>query len=322
MKSLSKILVAVFALFFAVSSCHTQDNTIKYSDYMFDGMYALYNNDYETAFNNFSKELEKNPENIYALCLQSKCYVDFYGDFEEALRCSNKAVKLAKKNRNIDNNLRSGAYAARGDVYYGLGEFDKAIKDYTLAIDCDPEEIENYIRKAVCYKNLNKYDQFETECKKIITLDPENHIAYTYLGDVAVISADYDKAIEYYSEAIKIDSAYSPAYAYRGSCYFALGNEKQAASDIIEAIDIDGNEEAFNFVLKMSTVCFDVIFDEFNSRYEEEPQNASWPFYIGLIYANTSQFQQALKYYEEAYEITPEPLVLEVIENVKGAIEN
>lgn len=320
MKLLSKIFVTIFVLFLAVSSCQAQEDSIEFSKYMTEGMAAMDINDYETAFNNFSKELEENPKSIPALCLQSQCYLNLYGDFEEALRCSNKAVKLADKNKK-DNYSRSGAYTARGNVYYRLGEFDKALKDYTLAIDCDPEEIDNYIRRAVCYKNLNKYDQFETECKKIIALDPENIRAYMYLGDVVIRNEDYDKAIEYYSEAIKLDKDYSPAYAYRGACYFALGNEKQAASDIIEAIDIDGNEEAFNFVLKMSTICFDVIFNEFKSRYEEEPQNASWPFYIGIIYENVTQFKQALKYYEEAYEITPDPLVLEVIENVKKQIK-
>lgn len=321
MKSLSKIFVTMFALFLAVSSSYAQDYNSEASKYMVDGLEALNNNDYETAFNNFSKELEENPKSIPALCLISKCYMNLYGDFEEALRCANKAIEIAK-NKKTDDYLRSGAYTARGNVYYTLGEFDKAIKDYTSAINHNPEEIERYISRAVCYMKQEKYDLFETECKKIITLDPENTKAYMYLGDLAVTNADYDKAIEYYSEVIEIDKNHVPvAYTRRGVCYFALGNNKQAASDIVEALDIDGNDEAFNFMLKMSTLCFDVVFNEFKSRYEEQPQNASWPFYIGIIYENVTQFKQALKYYEEAYEITPDPLVLEVIENVKKQIK-
>jgi tetratricopeptide (TPR) repeat protein len=322
MKSLSKILVAVFALFLAVSSCNVQEVNVEFSKYMNDGTEAIQNNDYETAFNNFSKELEENPNNIQALCLQSQCYMNHFGDLKEALRCSNKAVKLAKKKKNIDDYSKSAAYAGRGDVYYNLGELDKAIKDYTIAIDIYPEEFQNYIYRAVCYKNQENYDLFEADCKKIITLDPENIRAYMYLGDVAIRNEDYDKAIEYYSEAIKVDNAFSSAYAYRGVCYFALGNEKQAASDIVEALDIDSNNEAFDFMLKMSALNFDVIFDEFNSRYEEEPQNPSWPYYIGLIYENATQFKQALKYYEKVYEIAPEPMLLEIIEEVKSAIGN
>lgn len=320
MNSLSKTLIVFFISFLIALPCYAQDYNVESSKYMVDGLEALNNNDYETAFNNFSKELEENPKSIPALCLISQCYMNLHGDFEEALSCTNKAVKLANKNKK-DNYSRSAAYTARANVYYMLGDLDKAINDYTVSIDCEPEEGNNYIGRAVCYRNQGNYDLFEAECQKIITLDPENSRAYTYLGDIAVYKDDFDKAIKYYSEAIKLDKDNSTAYTHRGACYFGLGNDKQAASDIVEALDIDGNDEAFNFIIKMSTLCFDVVFNEFKSRYEEQPQNASWPFYIGIIYENVTQFKQALKYYEEAYEITPDPLVLEVIENVKKQIK-
>ena len=99
MKSLSKIFVTVFALFLAVSSSYAQDYNVESSKYMIAGMEALDNNDYETAFNNFSKELEDNPKSIPALCLISRCYMNLYGDFEEALRCANKAIEIAKNKK-------------------------------------------------------------------------------------------------------------------------------------------------------------------------------------------------------------------------------
>lgn len=120
MNLLSKILIILFIPFLIALPCRAQDYNVESSKYMIAGMEALDNNDYETAFNNFSKELEENPKSVPALCLISQCYMNLHGDFEEALRCANKAVELAE-NKKTDNYSRSAAYTARGNVYYTLG---------------------------------------------------------------------------------------------------------------------------------------------------------------------------------------------------------
>lgn len=322
MKSLAKVLVSVFLLFLAVSSCQTQ-NYNEYSQHVLDGLYAMHCNDYLDAIECFSKELKDNPKNIHALILISNCYnEDTCMEYKKALSYSDKAIKIIPK-ADVDDNIKSTAYASRGYSYIQLGEFDKAIECYSKAIGYSPDEPDFYMYRADCYLELNKYDLFEIDCKTIVLLDPSNITAYMYLGSISGMKEDNAKAIEYYSKVIEIDNEFSPAYARRGAFYYAIGEKEESVDDMIKALDL-ADEQASNFLLNKSAVDTDylnLIVDKMKAKNDENPDNPTWLYWIGMIYENNGLYKEALHYYEKVYEISELSPILEIIEEVKKKIE-
>ena len=322
MKSLAKVLVSVFLLFLVVPSCHAQ-NYDEYSQHILDGLYAMYCNDYLDAIECFSKELKDNPNNINALIFISNCYnKDTCMEYKKALSYTDKAIKILPQ-ADVDDNMKSFVYASRGYSYIQLGEMDKAIECYSKAIDYSPDEADYYMFRADCYLELNKYDLFENDCKTIVLLDPSNITAYMYLGSVSGMKEDNAKAIDYYTKVIEIDDEFSPAYARRGAYYYAIGEEEKSVDDMIKALDLY-DEQASNFLLNKSAVDTDylnLIVDKMKAKNDENPDNPTWLYWIGMMYENRSEYKQALEYYEKVYEISELSPILEIIEDVKKKIE-
>ena len=105
MNLLSKTLIVLFISFLIILPCRAQDYNVESSKYMVDGMEALMNNDYETAFDNFSKELKDNPKNVQALVLVA-CYYKIYVKLIKRLCLTPISLLklLTKKNMTITQN--------------------------------------------------------------------------------------------------------------------------------------------------------------------------------------------------------------------------
>lgn len=152
-------------------------------------------------------------------------------------------------------------------------------------------------------------------------LDPENVSEYMRLGTLAALEDDYDKAIGYYSEVIKVNSDFSPAYMRRGTCFFKLGKEEQAVDDFINYLRINDSWTAFNILLEKSDLYFEVVFHKLKDQCDKYPQNSSWPYYVGAVCDRNEQYGLALKYYKRSYEIEPDSILLENIKDVKNNME-
>jgi tetratricopeptide (TPR) repeat protein len=64
-------------------------------------------------------------------------------------------------------------------------------------------------------------------------------MAYAYRGDAYATKANYDRAIQDYNEAIRLDPKYAHAYTVRGASYANKANYDRAIQDYNEAIRLD-----------------------------------------------------------------------------------
>lgn len=100
------------------------------------------------------------------------------------------------------------AYMARGNSWMWLGEYDKAVEDFT---DC-------------------------------IRLDPKNEYYFFRRGDAHRAKNRFDKAIEDYDESIRLASTSCSSFSARGVAWFALKNYERAIDNFHDAILIDPPE--------------------------------------------------------------------------------
>jgi len=59
--------------------------------------------------------------------------------------------------------MKSDFYHNRGFAFWKLKDYQKAIDDYTKAIDLNPNHFKAYYNWAFCYDKLNKFDLTEKD---------------------------------------------------------------------------------------------------------------------------------------------------------------
>ena len=70
------------------------------------------------------------------------------------------------------------AYFNRALVYDAFGQIEKSVSDFTKVIEIRPDFIEAYMNRAQIYMSNNNYEQAENDYNKIIELDPKSAQAY------------------------------------------------------------------------------------------------------------------------------------------------
>jgi len=133
----------------------------------------------------------------------------FYaGNCDEAIRLYTKAIVSGELSR---VQLRE-AYCDRGYTWWlGKGDYDKAIADYTKAIEIDPKYADVYYDRGDVWYDKGDYDKAIADYTKAIEINPKLIPAYKHLGDAWREKGYYDKAIASYTKAIEIDP--NPKYA-------------------------------------------------------------------------------------------------------------
>ncbi|GHV79053.1 hypothetical protein AGMMS49944_08440 [Spirochaetia bacterium] len=99
----------------------------------------------------------------------------------------------------------AGAYYDSGNGYYNRGEYEKAIEDYTRAINIDPNLAYAYCNRGNAYGENGDYEKAIADYTRAINIDPEYTLAYINRGEVYTHQGEYDSAIDDYIQALRLD---------------------------------------------------------------------------------------------------------------------
>ena len=141
---------------------------------------------------------------LIILCLSIITWTQV-GYWQNNITLFNHTLKVTDNNCLIYNN--------RGNTYYILGNYKKAIEDYNRAIEIKTDYTDAYNNRGSAYFGLGNYKQ----------------------------------AIEDFNRAIDINPGYTKSYINRGVAYVRIGNNNMAINDLKTAAKL-GNESAKNFL--------------------------------------------------------------------------
>ena len=128
------------------------------------------------------------------------------------------------------------AYNRRGFAYNDLGEHLKAIADYDKAIALKPDYAEAYNNRGYEYSDLGEHLKAIAEFNKAIALKPDYAEAYSNRGCEYSDLGEHLKAIADFNKAIALKPDYAEAYSNRGCEYSDLGEHLKAIADFNKAI--------------------------------------------------------------------------------------
>ncbi|MDH3976476.1 MAG: tetratricopeptide repeat protein [Deltaproteobacteria bacterium] len=131
------------------------------------------------------------------------------------------------------------AYINRGTAYSDLGEYEKAIKDFSAAIRLYPEIYEAYNNRGTVYSDRGAYEKAIRDFSIAINLNPEAEDCYSNRGNAYLYSGNYERAIRDYDKAVELKKDSHRAYYNRGVAYHNLGNTAEAMKNYNKSISLN-----------------------------------------------------------------------------------
>ena len=263
---------------------------------------AFQNQDYQTAVDCLNKELADDAKNGYAYLWMAIAYttVDDYGSM---LTNSDKAIQYLPKK---DKESRGVAFNLRSSAYSGLGQQDLALADISEAINLDPKNVDYLNSRAQIYFEQFQYELADADAKKITELEPGNPLGWLCLGRNADARKDYDKAIEHYNYAVKLDNSNAQSYSLRAYTYINQKRWSEATDDVVSAFSIDitdgGALDCVNTLADSASV---VLCSKMKIQTKKDPNNSLWPFIIGATYEKRGNMTEALEFFNKSFDIEP-----------------
>src|SRR5580704_932243 len=104
-----------------------------------------------------------------------------------------------------------------------------------------PADAVAHFDSGMAFLERQEYDKAINDFTEAIRLDPNYVPAYVSRGNAYGIHGAVDKAINDFTEAIRLDPNVAIIYFNRGNAYYDHGNLDKASSDYSEAIRLDPN---------------------------------------------------------------------------------
>ncbi len=140
------------------------------------------------------------------------------------------------------------ALHGRGNVYRSIGNYDRAISDYTEAIRAetlagyrDARLAPIYLNRGLAHFSKPDLDRAIADYTEAIRLDRKFARPYHARGNAYRRQGNFDSAIRDYSKAFRHDPSDSGARSNRGFLNYMMGHYSPAASDLAYYVEKDPN---------------------------------------------------------------------------------
>jgi tetratricopeptide (TPR) repeat protein len=130
----------------------------------------------------------------------------------------------------------------RGMVYVDLGQPDKALADFSRATELNPKNAGAWNGRGLAYERLGQLQEAIADFSRAIQLDPMLAKPWHYRGRAYHNLGRPDKALIDLSKAIALDAKDATAWSDRGAIYNDLGQPRNALADCSRAIGLDQKE--------------------------------------------------------------------------------
>jgi len=181
------------------------------------------------------------------------------------------ASYVEKLNREIAERGDIDAYLLRGSFYIYEKEYPKAIADFAAILEKDPrnllalfnqanarmlmydyiESVEEKTPRVIGEKETAQrkvdYSLVLADYRKCLEIDPDFVFALFNIANVYTCNREIDKAIETYTQVIRMDKDIAEAYFNRGLLYIYTGQKALANADLSKAGEL-GIVSAYNII--------------------------------------------------------------------------
>ena len=279
--------------------------TDDYADvYNLIGMEYLFMDNLELAKESFIKCLEEDVEDQAALYNVVYCF--------EFLDQNLKAIEYLKEY--IDKNPYSEiAWHQSGRLYYGLKDYDNAIRAFEFATYIDDEFIGAFMEKGKSLERLKRYDEAIESYNRTIELDDPTSYALLRIGKCYEKLGNKVQALKYFNKTVHEDPLLDKGWIAITDFYVRQKNYQKALFFVNKALAIDNENHLYwkRYATINKAMNF---FEEAEVGYRKAVEFGDFQLDTWLFWVDTLQFLgefetavqtllQASEYFPEEYEV-------------------
>ncbi len=263
------------------------------------GIEAFQNDNYDEAFEYFTRELKDNPKNGYAHTLISAIHYA-NNEFGKSLSEAEAGLKYLPKK---DSEYLCMAYLTKAAALLVLEDTTMALSTYAEGIKkCPSDQVILYDKRAQLYYELGQYDLSDADYRTLIELEPGETLGYMGLGRNANAQERWEDAIKQFDYVTKLSSDYYYVYSFRAESYIGLKKWDEATDDIITVLKYDFDEQAVLLAITLEEPAFSMLITKLKVQAAKNPNDASWFELMGYMYESNRQYNKAIEAYNKANE--------------------
>jgi tetratricopeptide (TPR) repeat protein len=144
-------------------------------------------------------------------------------EYERAVQDCNVVLDRLSEARASNHSLLAEAHLERARALGALGEFDAAVNDYAAAVRLAPEMIEAYLEQGLLHNEQGWYVQAKQAFELVYLLDPGNAAALGGLGDAHLALGLNRPAASNYLNALELEPKNAAAHLGRATALLRVG---------------------------------------------------------------------------------------------------
>jgi tetratricopeptide (TPR) repeat protein len=198
------------------------------------------NGNYQSAYDDLQESLKVKPKNEYAYLLLARLFFEI-NNKQEAVNNADMALKYAT----VDS-IKKQTHLVRGDAKQGLLAYKDAYEEYKKVLSFDSTDIAALNNISLSLLELNRATEGLTYLERILRIDSVNIAAICNFGYIYQRQGNYEKSITYYKKALKLDPLSFIAWNNMGYSKFLNGNVEEGLLDVNKSILLNAkNSYAF-----------------------------------------------------------------------------
>lgn len=192
---------------------------------------------------------------------------------------------------------KANSFYESGNSWLGKKEYDKAIEDYSKAIELKPDFLSAIYNRGSSWDEKGNYDKAIEDFTRVIELKPDHHSAYNNRGISWKRKGNFEKAIEDYTTAIGLKPDYANAFYNRANSWRASGNYDKSIEDYTRAIELQPNDAGiFNNrgISWKSKGNSDKALEDYNKAIDLKPDYANAFYNREIIWENKGEYEKGI----------------------------
>lgn len=203
-------------------------------------------------------------------------------------------------------------YIGLGNAYKKMGEMDKAVDNYAIAINLlNPTYASEHVLRGKFFTDRRRYAEALANYWEVLRIDPQAGNQYT----LAMRHLRFNKekeAIKAFEAAIEADEDYPDPHYQLGNVYFRGDKLKKAIPAYEKAVELDPNNPVYQFSLgtsyykqatskrKVDLAMVKKSRDAYEQAWRNGIQSSRLHFNLGTAYILTEQYDEAISHLDQA----------------------
>jgi tetratricopeptide (TPR) repeat protein len=168
----------------------------------------------------------------------NKLYIDAVEYYTRAIRTNKGEIPIEDVAR---------IFVSRGMAFLNLNDQDRAIDDFSNALELDDKNQEAALSRGNVYLNRKQYARAQDDFSMVIKLNPRSTAAYAGRSRAFQEAGDHDRAIADLTKLLELEPNNVGALYSMGMSYKAKHQDEKALETFDRALKIDSNHAAASY---------------------------------------------------------------------------